>query len=405
MPELALGLLALGAIMAALLRRHPLPAYLISGLLGAAGIAAVLALTLPGLQHSVLGLSLPAESRALLVVSGITVAVIVALAPATVDRLALLTAGLAGLSGLALAAAVPDLAGLAITIALLGAGHAALPGMRPFADRMRSPGFAVALVGAGALLTQAGGPAVVDRLAALCLVLGLVAAAGLVPFLPKLEPTEPAPASPITWTGFFGPTLAVVLAARAAPLIAPGAIPVYGAALVGLGLLNLLWGSIGAWRVAGEVAAWRYSFLADWGLVLVGLGIVVHDGVAAAYLVLLSILLVRLPLYLWARPVLTGRAPKAMGPSNLLLAAALAGAAPFAGFSARVLLLRGATQLFWPLALVLGLSMLLWLAHSFRLARGIGQPQGRAAIGVVLALAASVILGLFPALALGAAGL
>ena len=94
-----------------------------------------------------------------------------------------------------------------------------------------------------------------------------------------------------------------------------------------------------------------------------------------------------------------------MGPSNLLLAAALAGAAPFAGFSARVLLLRGATEVFWPLALVLGLSMLLWLAHSFRLARGLGAPRGRPAVGVVLSLAASVLLGVAPARVIGPARL
>jgi formate hydrogenlyase subunit 3/multisubunit Na+/H+ antiporter MnhD subunit len=145
------------------------------------------------------------------------------------------------------------------------------------------------------------------------------------------------------------------------------------------------------------VAAWRYSFLADWGLALVGIGVVVPDGYAAAYLVLASILLVRFPLYLWARPVLLGRAEPAMGPANLLLAAALAGAAPFAGFAVRVLLLRAATQVYWPLALVLAAGMLVWLAHSFRLARTIGAPRGRAAVGVVLALAFSVLLGVAPA--------
>lgn len=405
MAELALGLPALGAVLTALLRRWRVAAYAAGGLLGAGGIAAMLALTLPALQRSALGLSVAPEARAALVATGLALAVIVTLAPTGVDRVALLASGLAGLSGLIAAAAAPDPAAAAIALAVLGAGHAALPGRRPFAERMRSPAFAVVLLGAGTLLAHTGGPAIQERMAALALVLGLVAGAGLVPFLPQLDPAEPAPASPIAWTGFFGPTLALVLAIRTEPLLSAAAVPVFGSVLVGLGLLNLLWGAIGAWQVADEVAAWRYSFLADWGLALVGLGIVVHDGAAAAYLVLLSILLVRLPLYLWARPVLTGQAEKAMGPSNLVLAAALAGAAPFSGFSARLLLLRGATQLFWPLALLLGLAMLLWLAHSFRLARGLGRPHGRAAIGVVLALAASLVLGLFPALALTPAGL
>ncbi len=405
MAELALGLPALGAVLAAVLRRHGLAAYCAGGLLGAGGIAAVLALTFPSFQGSSLGLHLAPQARAMLVATGLGLAVIVVLAPASIDRIGLLAASLAGLSGLAAAAAAPDPAAVGVVIAVLGAGHAALPGLRPFAERMRSPGFAVALLGAGTLLAHSGGPPIQARLAALALVLGLVAAAGLVPFLPRLDRAEPAPASPIAWTGFFGPTLAVVLAGRIQPLLAPEAVPVYGSVLVGLGLLNLAWGTIGAWQVDDDVAAWRYSFLADWGLALVGLGIVVHDGAAAAYLVLLSILLVRLPLYLWSRPVLMGRAERALGPSNLLLGAALAGSAPFAGFSARLLLLRGATQLFWPLALLLGVGMLLWLAHSFRLARSVGRPAGRPAVGVVLALAASVVLGLLPALAIAQAGL
>jgi hypothetical protein len=232
-----------------------------------------------------------------------------------------------------------------------------------------------------------------------------VAAAGLVPFLPELDPGEPAPASPVAWTGFFGPALAVALVARIQPGLGTDGAPVYGSLLVGLGVLNLAWGTLGAWLGEGDVAAWRYSFLADWGLALVGLGVVVPDGQAAAYLVLASVLLVRFPLYLWARPVLLGRAQPAMGPGNVLLAAALAGAAPFAGFSVRVLLLRAATEVYWPLALVLGLGMLVWLAHSFRLARTIGAPRGRAAVGVVLALAFSVLLGVAPAALLTLGGL
>jgi len=74
----------------------------------------------------------------------------------------------------------------------------------------------------------------------------------------------------------------------------------------------------------------------------------------------------------------------------------LAGSAPFAGFAARVLLLRGATQLFWPLALVLVLGMLLWLPGSLRLGRSVGLPRGRQAVGVALVLALNAAAGLFP---------
>ena len=92
-------------------------------------------------------------------------------------------------------------------------------------------------------------------------------------------------------------------------------------------------------------------------------------------------------------------------PINLLVAAALAGSAPFAGFSARVLLLRGATQLYWPLALVLAAGMLLWLPGSLRLGRSLGVPRGRHALGVAAVLALNVAVGLYPLPLLAAARL
>lgn len=404
MVELAVVLSAGGAVLAFLLRGRPPLGLLAGGLLGVLGMAALLLASLPGVGRSPLGLAIAPEILVLLVATGLALGLVVTLAPASADRSVLLVGGLAGEAGLTLAAGAPDALGVALAITMLGTGQAALPGRRPFAERMRAPGFAAVLLIGGTLLAHSGGPPLQARLAALALLLSIVAAAGLVPFLPRLDPDEPASASPIAWTGFFGPALAVIIALRAQPLIAASAVPVYAAVLVGIGLLNLLWGAVGAWRVKDEVAAWRYSFLADWGLALVGIGIVVPDGGAAAVLVLVSILLVRLPLYLWARPVLRRRAEPAMGPSNLLLTAALAGAAPFAGFSARVLLLRGATQLYWPLALVLGAALLLWLAHSFRLARSVGSPRGRGALGVVLALAASLLLGVLPVIVTGPAG-
>src|SRR5205823_13519044 len=121
-------------------------------------------------------------------------------------------------------------------------------------------------------------------------------------------------------------------------------------------------------------------------------------------LVLFGIGAGRLPLYLgWREP----RAEQATreGPFNLLVAAVLAGSAPFVGFAARVLLLRGATQLFWPLALVLALGMLLWLPGSLRLGRSLGIPRRRQAVGVALVLAANVAAGLYPLPLLAAAGL
>src|SRR5205823_3209915 len=147
-----------------------------------------------------------------------------------------------------------------------------------------------------------------------------------------LEPAEPVTASYLAWTAFFAPALALSLPLRLLPALrADGEAAVFGAALVGLGLVNVAFGTIGAWRTASGVAAWRYSFLADWGLALVGLGVLLPDGLAAAYLALVSLVLVRLPLYVWARPALLGLDSPRTGAVNVLLAVLLAGAAPFSG--------------------------------------------------------------------------
>src|SRR5204863_31279 len=91
----------------------------------------------------------------------------------------------------------------------------------------------------------------------------------------------------------------------------------------------------------------------------------------------------RLPLYLWSRQSLREKA-QTDRPINFIVAAALAGSAPFAGFPARILLLRAATAMYWPLALVLAMSFLLWLPGSLRLGRTIGAPKGRQLIGLAL---------------------
>src|SRR5260370_9586501 len=101
--------------------------------------------------------------------------------------------------------------------------------------------------------------------------------------------------------------------------------------LIGLGLLNMLWGSVGSWRTANDAAAWRYSFMSDWGLALCGFGLAVADSRAAALIILFSIVLGRLPLYLWSREALREKVP-ADRPINLVVAAVLAGPAPFSRF-------------------------------------------------------------------------
>jgi formate hydrogenlyase subunit 3/multisubunit Na+/H+ antiporter MnhD subunit len=174
--------------------------------------------------------------------------------------------------------------------------------------------------------------------------------------------------------------------------------------LIGLGLLNILWGGLASWLTEKSMSAWHYSFMADWGLALCAFGVLVADGQAAAVLLLYGIVLSRLPLYLWSRQSLR-ESIQTDRPINLLAAAMLAGAAPFAGFAARLFLLRGATQLYWPLALVIGIGLLLWLPPSLRLGRSLGTPRGREALGVGIALALSVAIGIYPQPILSLAGL
>src|SRR6267143_41878 len=64
------------------------------------------------------------------------------------------------------------------------------------------------------------------------------------------------------------------------PIIIPSEGGAFGAMMIGLGLLNIVWGSLASWRTENGAAAWHYSFMADWGLVLCGLGLVLVDGVA-----------------------------------------------------------------------------------------------------------------------------
>ena len=233
---------------------------------------------------------------------------------------------------------------------------------------------------------------------------GLLAAIGLLPYIHEFDPDESVVASPIPWIAFIGPLLAVTVVPLAKQAISPEAGDAFGAILIGLGLLNVVWGSVASWRTEDDASAWRYSFMADWGLALCGFGLMIADGQAAALILLLNIVLGRLPLYLWSRQALREKKPGDR-PIKLLVAALLAGSAPFAGFAARILLLRGATQMYWPLALVLAVTMLFWLPASLRLGRSLGMPRGRQLIGVAIVLAVNVLLGLYPQPLLKLAGL
>jgi len=337
------------------------------------------------------------EAVELLVLAATALGFAVVFAPPALPRRDLLLKGGAGLVGAAAIAAVPTLDLTVLVLLALGVLHSIIEGRRPLTLRLRGPAVAVALLALGAVFARSQGPDVLQRLAAVGLVAGLAAAVGVLPYLHPADPDEPLISSPVVWLAFVGPVLAIVVVARAQTLLAVDAAGAFGSMLIGLGLINVAWGGAAAWLSESDVVAWRYSFVADWGLVLCGLGLVVVDGQRAALLVLFSILLGRLPLYLLSVRPLAVREKAIMGrPVNLVVAAALAGAAPFAGFAARLLLLRAATQLFWPLAIVLAAGMLLWLPGSLRLGRSIRLPRRRQAVGMALVLAVNVAAGLYP---------
>ena len=403
-PELAVALPAAGAILMGVFRARPPLTLLVGSIAGAGGLAAI-AVAAPGVASDQLGvtLAMSAMSRAVLIAAGAALALVVAFAPSGADRAVLMMWGLAGFAGTAAIAVAPSVdlvILLTLGIALL---HGVLAGRRSVAARLRAPALAVALLGAGLLFARAEGPPLLARFAAVGLAAGLVAVLGLLPYIHEFDPEEVTAASPIAWLAFLGPILGVVIVMRARELV-PSAAAVFGAMLIGLGLLNVLWGSLASWLTETGTSAWHYSFMADWGLVLCAFGIQVGDGQAAAVLILYGLLLSRLPLYMWSRRSIR-ESVQTDKPINLLAAAMLAGSAPFAGFAARILLLRGATQLYWPLALVIGAGLLLWLPPSLRLGRSLGAPRGRQAVGIGIALAIGAAIGLYPQPILTLAGL
>lgn len=344
------------------------------------------------------------EATELLVVAAVALTFALVFAEPAAPRGAVLVKGGIGLAGSAAIVTVPTF-DLALFIVLaLGVLQAAIAGARPFAVRLRPIAFAVAILAIALVMSRVQGPGVLARFAAVGLGAGLAAAVGLLPYIHVFDPDDPVASSPLAWLGFIGPVLAAVLVARTQTLLPDQAWAAFGAILIGLGVLNMAWGAVAAWLASGVASAWRYSFIADWGLALCGFGLSVLDGRRAALLVLFSIALCRFPLYLVWRQAAREKTP-AGRPVNMVVAAALAGSAPFAGFGARILLLRGATQLFWPLALVLAVGMLLWLPGSLRLGRSVGLPRGRQAFGVGLVLAVNAVVGLYPLPLLSAAHL
>lgn len=334
------------------------------------------------------------EAVELLALAVLALAFAVVFSPATSSR-ALLVRGGAGLAGTAAIAASPTFDLDILALLALGVLQAATTREQAFAVRLRAPVVAAAFLALALVFARVAGPDALGRFAAVGLVAGLAAGVGLLPYLHRVDGDDALASSPVVWLAFIGPVLAAVIVAQAQTLLSVDAGGVFGAMLIGLGLLNVAWGGVAAWLTESDGAAWRYSFIADWGLVLCGFGLIVGDGQRGAILVLFSIVLGRLPLYVLSRRAVRDKASM-QRPINIVVAAALAGSAPFAGFAARLLLLRAATQLFWPLALVLAAGMLLWLPGSVRLGRSLGAPKGREAVGVALVLAVNVAVGLYP---------
>lgn len=403
-PELAIGLPAAGSVFAVVLRSRPRAAIAGGAFLGLSGLAAIV-LSIPGRTSDQLGVTLllSSESRSLLIAAAAALVLVVALAPVLVERAILLRWGLAGMAGMAAIAAATSIEVIILVVLALAVLQAASPSGRSFATRLRGPVLAAALLALAAAAARSDGPSILSRLAAVGLVAGLSAGLGTLPYIHEFDPEERTATSPIPWMAFLGPVLALAVLTRARELV-PAQGAALGAMVIGLGLVNMVWGSLASWRTEGGAAAWHYSFMADWGLALCGFGLVIADGQRAALLMFYGILLSRLPLYLWSRQSLREKRPNDR-PINLLAAAMLAGSAPFAGFAARVLLLRAATQVYWPLALVIGLGLLLWLPPSLRLGRSLGLPRGRQAWGVGIALSVNVVIGLYPQPFLSLAGL
>lgn len=331
----------------------------------------------------------------LLIAAAAALGLAVAMSPARVSRTALLARGGIGLAGMVGIAVAPSLDLLVLALLVLSVLHASLPGRRDFASRLQMPVVAVVLIAVALLFARVQGPELLQRFAAVGFAAGLAACVGLLPYIHVLEPEDMVVVSPTVWIGFVGPVAATAVLIRVRGLLSPDAGADLAAMIIGLGLVNMLWGTLAAWRTEDSTRAWHYSFMADWGLALCGFGAMVAEGQAAALLILVSVVFGRLPLYLASRQALREN-QSADRPINLMVAAVLAGSAPFAGFAARVLLLRGATQIYWPLALVLAAGMLLWLPVSLRLGRTLGQPRGRQALGVGIVIAANAVVGLYP---------
>lgn len=350
--------------------------------------------------------SSPLPVRGLLAAGLLSLALIVASTPIGFgERRIQVRVGLIALGALSGVSLGGDPRYAAIVVLLLVGLEAARGGA--IALRAREQAAGAFLLGIGTVFLDVHQSAVAQNLGVLGVVLGLIAIAGLFPTVRQRTVRAPASEGDMSWLALVSPILVLMVASQVLAGLPRPALVVYMALTIAFGVLNLAWGVVGAWRAKDDLVAWRFLFLADWGLALVGLGAVVPDGAGmqGAFLILVQILLVRFPLHelAQARTALGERARA--GGLSVLVGAVLCGLPPFAGFAARFYLLRASAEVGGALTVPLLLGLLLWVLIGLRVGRALGIPRGRSAVGFAVVLAIALGLGVAPWLVLQTVGL
>src|SRR5438093_13273543 len=111
-------------------------------------------------------------------------------------------------------AVVPTFDLALLTIVGLGVMQAGIPGKRTLAVRLRAPVLAVAVLAFALVFLRVEGPAVLERFAAVGLVAGLAAGAGVLPCIVPFAAAEPVAAAPMLGAGCLVPPPAAVLSRR-----------------------------------------------------------------------------------------------------------------------------------------------------------------------------------------------
>lgn len=348
----------------------------------------------------------PLPVRGLLAAGLLSLALIAASTPINLgERRNQIRAGLIAVGALSGVSLAGDPRYAAIVVLLLVGLEAARGGAIP--PRAREQAAGAFLLGIGTVLLDVHQSAVAENLGVLGVVLGLIAIAGLFPTVRERTVRASATEGDVSWLALVAPILVLIVASQVLAGLPAPELLVYTALTIAFGVLNLAWGVVGAWRAKDDLVAWRFLFFADWGLALTGLGSVVADGsgTQGAFLILVQILLVRLPLHELAQARTALGERQRAGGLSVVVGAVLCGLPPFAGFAARFYLLRAATEVGWPLTVPLLFGLLLWVLITLRIGRVLGLPRGRSAIGFGLVMGIALGLGVVPWLVLQTVGL